>query len=52
MGDLLLAVRSLLAWAAPILVDTARLAAEAGVELSLALDPVDKIAPFRLPPLP
>ncbi|TQF01418.1 class I tRNA ligase family protein [Kitasatospora acidiphila] len=52
LGDLLAAVRSLLGWAAPILVDTARLAAEAGVVLSLAPEPVDKIAPFRLPSLP
>ncbi|GAA1987084.1 class I tRNA ligase family protein [Kitasatospora viridis] len=52
LGDLLAAVRSLLAWSAPILVDTARRAAEAGVVLALDAGPADKIAPFRVPPLP
>ncbi|MFK8846354.1 class I tRNA ligase family protein [Streptomyces sp. Ac-502] len=54
-GDFLLAVRTLLAWSAPILVDVGRRAAEGGVDLSLsgARDTVvEKIAPFRLPRLP
>ncbi|MGQ4512767.1 class I tRNA ligase family protein [Streptomyces sp. DW26H14] len=50
-GDLLLAVRTLLAWAAPILVDTAAKAAADGVELTPAPGRIEKIMPFRLPRL-
>ncbi|MGA5134104.1 class I tRNA ligase family protein [Streptomyces olivoreticuli] len=54
-GDFLLAVRTLLAWSAPILVDVGRQAAEDGVDLALSgvrTAAVEKIAPFRLPRLP
>jgi methionyl-tRNA synthetase len=53
-GDLLAELRALLAWSAPILVDTAEAARAAGVDLDLAAagSPPDKIAPFRLPRLP
>jgi methionyl-tRNA synthetase len=50
-GDLLLEVRTLLSWAAPILIDTAEQAAAAGVDLNLA-GPSDPVAAFELPRLP
>jgi methionyl-tRNA synthetase len=51
-GDLLAGLRALLAWSAPILVDTAEAARAAGIDLALTAGPVpDKIAPFRLPRL-
>jgi methionyl-tRNA synthetase len=50
-GDFLLGVRTLLAWAAPILVDTAARAAADGVDLGLSATRSEKIAPFRLPRL-
>ncbi|MDH6140499.1 methionyl-tRNA synthetase [Kitasatospora sp. GP30] len=52
-GDLLAGLRALLAWSAPILVDTAETARAAGIDLALTAGPVsDKIVPFRLPRLP
>ena len=51
-GDLLLQVRTLLAGAAPILVDTADRAGAVGIELNLAAGPSDAIRPFELPRLP
>lgn len=51
-GDLLLEVRTLVAGAAPILIDTAERAAEAKVDLSLADDAPATVASFALPRLP
>ena len=53
-GDLLLEIRTLLACAAPILIDVATEAAAAGVDLSLvdAHAHPESIAAFRLPRLP
>lgn len=53
-GDLLLEVRTLLACAAPILIDLAERATAAGIDLDLALAgrPVATIAAFELPRLP
>ncbi|HET8642682.1 MAG TPA: class I tRNA ligase family protein [Pseudonocardiaceae bacterium] len=51
-GDLLLEVRTLLAFAAPILVDVADQAAAAGVELDQAAAVPTAIVPFELPRLP
>ncbi|HEY1574691.1 MAG TPA: class I tRNA ligase family protein [Pseudonocardiaceae bacterium] len=51
-GDLLLEVRTLLAGAAPILIDTAERAAEAKVDLSLTDDGPATVATFALPRLP
>jgi methionyl-tRNA synthetase len=49
-GDLLLSVRTLLACAAPLLVDVAATARAAGVDLTIGgIDNVTAIAPFRLP---
>lgn len=50
-GDLLLGTRTLLAWAAPILVDTAARAVADGVDLRLSAARPEKITPFRLPRL-
>lgn len=52
LGDLLLEVRTLLAGAAPILIDVADQARRTGVELSLEAPVPGAIAPFRLPVLP
>lgn len=52
LGDLLLEVRTLLAGAAPILVDTAARAAADGVDLRLDTEEPDAIEMFRLPALP
>jgi methionyl-tRNA synthetase len=52
LGDLLLQVRTLLAGAAPILIDAAAQAREAGVELGPADGQPDVVAPFQLHPLP
>jgi methionyl-tRNA synthetase len=51
-GDLLLEVRTLLAGAAPILVDVAAQAAADGVDLRLDTDHCAAVAAFRLPKLP
>jgi methionyl-tRNA synthetase len=51
-GDLLLEVRTLLAWAAPILIDVAERAAAAGVDLGLAAETPMAVAAFVLPRLP
>ncbi|HEU5471310.1 MAG TPA: class I tRNA ligase family protein [Actinophytocola sp.] len=51
-GDLLLEVRTVLAGAAPILIDTADRAGAAGVELSLSAGPSDFVPAFDLPRLP
>jgi methionyl-tRNA synthetase len=51
-GDLLLEVRTLLAAAAPILVDVAATAAASGVDLSLLAGPPHDMTPFDLPLLP
>lgn len=51
-GDLLLELRTLLAGAAPILVDTAAQAAADGVDLRLDTDRTDAIKAFRLTALP
>jgi methionyl-tRNA synthetase len=52
LGDLLLEVRTLLAGAAPILIDVAEAAGAAGVELNLTADPPGVIPVFDLPRLP
>jgi methionyl-tRNA synthetase len=52
LGDLLLEVRTLLAGAAPILIDVAERAAAAGVDLSLAAEVPHTVAVFDLPRLP
>jgi methionyl-tRNA synthetase len=49
-GDLLLEVRTLLAGAAPILVDVAELAVAAGIDLALT-GPADAVPAFELPRL-
>jgi len=51
-GDLLLEIRTLLAGAAPILVDAAAQAAADGVDLRLDAEQSDAIEAFRLPKLP
>lgn len=51
-GDLLLEVRTLLAGAAPILIDAAGRAAAAGVDLSLTAGSPAGVRPFELPRLP
>jgi methionyl-tRNA synthetase len=51
-GDLLLEVRTLLAGAAPILIDIAAQAVAAGVDLTLTADQPAAITPFALPALP
>ncbi|HYQ66098.1 class I tRNA ligase family protein [Actinophytocola sp.] len=51
-GDLVLEVRTLLAGAAPILVDTAEAATAAGVDLSLSAVQPDSVPAFELPRLP
>ncbi|HEX5120206.1 MAG TPA: class I tRNA ligase family protein [Pseudonocardiaceae bacterium] len=51
-GDLLLEVRTLLAGAAPILIDTAERSVEAKVDLSLTDDAPATVATFALPRLP
>jgi len=51
-GDLVLEVRTLLAGAAPILVDAAKTATEHGVDLSFTAEPPTSIAVFELPRLP
>lgn len=51
-GDLLLAVRTLLACAAPILIDVTERATAAGVDLDLAAAPPEMILAFELPRLP
>lgn len=51
-GDQLLAVRTLLACAAPILIDVAKRATAAGVDLNLAATPPELIPAFELPRLP
>jgi methionyl-tRNA synthetase len=51
-GDLLLEVRTLLACAAPILIDVAEQATADGVKLSLSTEHPDAVAAFRLPTLP
>jgi methionyl-tRNA synthetase len=48
-GDLLLAVRTLVACAAPILIDVAEQLATARVDLALTDEPADSVAVFRLP---
>lgn len=50
-GDLLLEVRTLLAGAAPILIDLAEQARAAGVELDLTAEPAAEVAAFELPRL-
>jgi methionyl-tRNA synthetase len=52
LGDLLLEVRTLLACAAPILVDVTDRVAADGVDLDLAAEPPGEIRPFVLPRLP
>jgi methionyl-tRNA synthetase len=51
-GDLLLEARTLLAGAAPILIDVAGRARTAGVDLRLAAGPTDVVPAFALPRLP
>ena len=51
-GDLLLEVRTLLAWAAPLLIDAADRASAAGVDLDLTAEPPGAVAAFVLPRLP
>lgn len=51
-GDLLLEIRTLLACAAPILVDVAEQATAAGVDLNLRGPQATAVAAFRLPKLP
>jgi methionyl-tRNA synthetase len=51
-GDLLLEVRTLLAGAAPILVDVAERADESNVDLRLTVDPPEALGVFELPRLP
>jgi methionyl-tRNA synthetase len=51
-GDLLIAVRALLAGSAPMLIDTAARAAATGVDVTMTSDPPAAIEPFGLPPLP
>jgi methionyl-tRNA synthetase len=51
-GDLLLEVRTLLAAAAPILVDVAAAADESEVDLGLIAGPPEAMTPFELPRLP
>lgn len=51
-GDQLLTVRTLLACAAPILIDVAERATAAGVDLNLAATPPELIPAFELPRLP
>lgn len=52
LGDLVLEVRTLLAGAAPILVDAAEAAIVAGVDLSLSAPPPRSVPAFELPRLP
>jgi len=52
LGDLLLEVRTLLAYAAPILIDAADRATGAGVDLRLAATGADLVPVFDLPRLP
>jgi methionyl-tRNA synthetase len=51
-GDLLLEARTLLACAAPLLVDVADAACRAGAELALSAAPPAQMSAFTLPPLP
>ncbi|MDL4774178.1 class I tRNA ligase family protein [Actinomadura xylanilytica] len=51
-GDLLVEARTLLAHAAPILIDAAAEATAAGVDLGLTAEPPAEIVPFTLPRLP
>jgi methionyl-tRNA synthetase len=51
-GDLLLEVRTLLAGAAPILVDVADRAGGSSVDLRLTADPPEAVGVFELPRLP
>lgn len=51
-GDVLLAARTLLACAAPILIDVAERARAAGIDLDPAADPPAAVALFELPRLP
>jgi methionyl-tRNA synthetase len=51
-GDLLLETRTLLAYAAPILVDTAQTAQQAGIKLELDSEYPAAVAAFDLPRLP
>jgi len=51
-GDLLLEARTLLAGAAPILIDAAAAAAASGVDLSLTTEAPTSVPVFRLPRLP
>jgi methionyl-tRNA synthetase len=52
LGDLLLEVRTLMACAAPILIDTAALARASGVDLRLGAELPAAVAAFELHPLP
>ncbi|MFE9421335.1 class I tRNA ligase family protein [Kitasatospora sp. NPDC006697] len=53
LGDLLAGAQALLAWSAPILVDTAEAARAAGLDLDQETAArAEKITPFRLTPLP
>ncbi|WP_440901434.1 class I tRNA ligase family protein [Actinosynnema sp.] len=51
-GDLLLEARTLLAWTAPILVDTAERLTGLGVDLALGGRPATEVPAFRFPRLP
>ncbi|WP_410579342.1 class I tRNA ligase family protein [Amycolatopsis sp. lyj-108] len=51
-GDLVLETRTLLAGAAPILIDAAEAAGKDGVDLSLTAEPPASVPAFRLPRLP
>jgi methionyl-tRNA synthetase len=51
-GDLLLEVRTLLAYAAPILIDTADAARADGIDLGLSGSDATEVHPFELPKLP
>ena len=50
-GDLLLEARTVLAGAAPILIDLAQQASSAGVQLDLTAEPADEVPAFELPRL-
>lgn len=52
LGDLLMETRTVLAWAAPLLVDAADRARAAGIDLNLGAAPPDSVPAFLLPRLP